>query len=282
MENLRFYNQETQGDKDFSKKLSRHGTVYVNDAFGTAHRAHASTTIMAKYFSEKCFGKLLEKEIFAVRNVTISGKRPVLAIIGGAKVSSKITIIENILKKVDHLLIGGGMAYTFIKASGGKIGESLCENDYLEYTKKLVINAKKNNVKLHLPVDVYGANSFSNNANKEVFDINKIPSGWMGLDCGPQSLKVFKKTILLSKTILWNGPLGVFEFPNFANGTIKVGEYISLATIKGAFSLVGGGDSVSAVKKFGFENKVSYVSTGGGAMLESLEGKVLPGIKALL
>ena len=242
LENLRFYNQESQGDKDFSKKLSRHGTVYVNDAFGTAHRAHASTTIMAKYFSEKCFGKLLEKEILAVRNVTISGKRPVLAIIGGAKVSSKITIIENILKKVDHLLIGGGMAYTFIKASGGKIGESLCENDYLEYTKKLVINAKKNNVKLHLPVDVYGANSFSNNAKKQVFDINKIPSGWMGLDCGPKSLKVFKKTILLSKTILWNGPLGVFEFPNFANGTIKVGEYISRATIKGAFSLVGGGD----------------------------------------
>jgi len=282
LENLRFYNQESQGDKDFSKKLSRHGTVYVNDAFGTAHRAHASTTIMAKYFSEKCFGKLLEKEILAVRNVTISGKRPVLAIIGGAKVSSKITIIENILKKVDHLLIGGGMAYTFIKASGGKIGESLCENDYLEYTKKLVINAKKNNVKLHLPVDVYGANSFSNNAKKQVFDINKIPSGWMGLDCGPKSLKVFKKTILLSKTILWNGPLGVFEFSNFANGTIKVGEYISQATFKGAFSLVGGGDSVSAVKKFGFENKVSYVSTGGGAMLESLEGKVLPGIKALL
>ena len=282
LENLRFYNQESQGDKDFSKKLSRHGTVYVNDAFGTAHRAHASTTIMAKYFSEKCFGKLLEKEIFAVRNVTISGKRPVLAIIGGAKVSSKITIIENILKKVDHLIIGGGMAYTFIKASGGKIGESLCENDYLEYTKKLVINAKKNNVKLHLPVDVYGANSFSNDAKKEVFDINKIPSGWMGLDCGPKSLKVFKKTILLSKTILWNGPLGVFEFSNFANGTIKVGEYISQATFKGAFSLVGGGDSVSAVKKFGFENKVSYVSTGGGAMLESLEGKVLPGIKALL
>ena len=282
LENLRFYNQESQGDKDFSKKLSRHGTVYVNDAFGTAHRAHASTTIMAKYFSQKCFGKLLEKEIFAVRNVTVSGKRPVLAIIGGAKVSSKITIIENILKKVDHLIIGGGMAYTFIKASGGKIGESLCENDYLEYTKKLVINAKKNNVKLHLPVDVYGANSFSNNAKKQVFDINKIPSGWMGLDCGPKSLKVFKKTILLSKTILWNGPLGVFEFSNFANGTIKVGEYISRATIKGAFSLVGGGDSVSAVKKFGFENKVSYVSTGGGAMLESLEGKVLPGIKALL
>ena len=282
LENLRFYNQESQGDKDFSKKLSRHGTVYVNDAFGTAHRAHASTTIMAKYFSQKCFGKLLEKEIFAVRNVTVSGKRPVLAIIGGAKVSSKITIIENILKKVDHLIIGGGMAYTFIKASGGKIGESLCENDYLEYTKKLVINAKNNNVKLHLPVDVYGANSFSNNAKKEVFDINKIPSGWMGLDCGPKSLKVFKKTILLSKTILWNGPLGVFEFSNFANGTIKVGEYISQATFKGAFSLVGGGDSVSAVKKFGFENKVSYVSTGGGAMLESLEGKVLPGIKALL
>ena len=282
LENLRFYNQESQGDKDFSKKLSRHGTVYVNDAFGTAHRAHASTTIMAKYFSQKCFGKLLEKEIFAVRNVTISGKRPVLAIIGGAKVSSKITIIENILKKVDHLIIGGGMAYTFIKASGGKIGESLCENDYLEYTKKLVINAKNNNVKLHLPVDVYGANSFSNNAKKEVFDIDKIPSGWMGLDCGPKSLKVFKKTILLSKTILWNGPLGVFEFSNFANGTIKVGEYISQATFKGAFSLVGGGDSVSAVKKFGFENKVSYVSTGGGAMLESLEGKVLPGIKALL
>lgn len=282
LENLRFYNQESQGDKDFSKKLSRHGTVYVNDAFGTAHRAHASTTIMAKYFSQKCFGKLLEKEIFAVRNVTVSGKRPVLAIIGGAKVSSKITIIENILKKVDHLIIGGGMAYTFIKASGGKIGESLCENDYLEYTKKLVINAKNNNVKLHLPVDVYGANSFSNNAKKEVFDIDKIPSGWMGLDCGPKSLKVFKKTILLSKTILWNGPLGVFEFSNFANGTIKVGEYISQATFKGAFSLVGGGDSVSAVKKFGFENKVSYVSTGGGAMLESLEGKVLPGIKALL
>jgi phosphoglycerate kinase len=281
LENLRFYPEETSGDDKFSRKLSRHGSVYVNDAFGTAHRAHASTAIMAKYFLEKSSGKLLEKEVSAVRNVTNSTKKPVLAIIGGAKVSSKITIIENILKKIDHLIIGGGMAYTFIKSNGGEIGESLCENDYMEYTKKLILSAKNNNVKLHLPVDVYGADSFSNDAKKKVFDINKIPSGWMGLDCGPKSIELFKKIVLSSKTILWNGPLGVFEFPNFAGGTIKIGEYVSVATSNGSFSLVGGGDSVSAVKKFGFENKVSYVSTGGGAMLESLEGKVLPGIKAL-
>ena len=196
LENLRFYPEETSGDDKFSRKLSRHGSVYVNDAFGTAHRAHASTAIMAKYFLEKSSGKLLEKEVSAVRNVTNSTKKPVLAIIGGAKVSSKITIIENILKKIDHLIIGGGMAYTFIKSNGGEIGESLCENDYMEYTKKLILSAKNNNVKLHLPVDVYGADSFSNDAKKKVFDINKIPSGWMGLDCGPKSIELFKKIVL--------------------------------------------------------------------------------------
>jgi len=281
LENLRFYNEEIEGDRRFSEELSKHGSIYVNDAFGTAHRAHSSTTLIAEFFKLKCSGKLLEKEIKAIDKVTNSGEKPVLAIIGGAKISSKITIIENILEKIDDLIIGGGMAYTFIKAKGGKIGQSLCEEDYMEFTFQLLRKAKDKNVKIHLPIDVIAADNFSNTANTKVFKIDSIPDNWMGLDSGPETLLLFKEIVSSSKTILWNGPLGVFEFPNFAKGTIGLGMYIAEATKNGAFSLVGGGDSVAAVKQFGFEKKVSYVSTGGGAMLESLEGLVLPAIQAL-
>jgi len=282
LENLRFYDQETQGDKDFAKQLSNLGSVYVNDAFGTAHRAHASTSIIASFFqNKKAFGKLLEQEVKAIDQVMKSGENPVLAILGGAKVSSKITIIANILDKIDHLIIGGGMAYTFIKAQGGSIGDSLCEDDYLQYTKDLLEQAAAKNVQIHLPIDVVCTDDFDNNAKCQITAIGLIPEKWMGLDSGPESIAKFAAVIAQSKTILWNGPVGVFEFENFANGTIALGEAIAQSTSKGAFSLVGGGDSVAAVKQFGFENRVSYVSTGGGAMLESLEGKDLPGIAAL-
>ncbi len=283
LENLRFYKEETEGDVSFAKQLSNLGSVYVNDAFGSAHRAHASTSIVASFFQKKkVFGKLLEQEVLSINKVMKSGEKPVLAILGGAKVSSKITIIENILDKIDHLVIGGGMAYTFIKAQGGSIGDSLCEDDYLEYTISLLEKAEAKNVKVHLPIDVVCANDFANDAESKVISIDAIPNNWMGLDSGPQSIKKFREVVLQSKTILWNGPIGVFEFENFAAGTIALGEAVAESTAKGAFSLVGGGDSVAAVKQFGFENKVSYVSTGGGAMLESLEGKDLPGITALL
>ena len=281
LENLRFHKEEKAGDDDFAKKLSKLGDIYVNDAFGTAHRAHASTTIVAKYFDDKCFGYLLEKEIKNLDKVLNSKEKPVTAVLGGAKVSSKITVIENILDKVDHLIIGGGMAYTFILAKGGKIGTSLVEKDKQELALDILKKAEAKNVQVHLPVDSIIADSFSEQATTDVSKINEIPDGWMGLDAGPESIKNFDAVIKKSKIILWNGPLGVFEMDKFSKGTVALGNSIAEATKNGAFSLVGGGDSVAAVKKFGFEDKVSYVSTGGGAMLEMLEGKSLPGIQAI-
>jgi phosphoglycerate kinase len=283
LENLRFHSEETSGDSAFAEQLSKLGDIYVNDAFGTAHRAHASTTVVADFFPEnKCFGLLLEQEIKSIDKVMQTGEKPVLAVLGGAKVSSKITIIENILDKIDHLIIGGGMTFTFIKALGGNIGNSLCEDDKMELALDILKQAEAKNVKVHIPTDAIVADAFSNDANTKICDINSIPDGWMGLDAGPESIKTFNEVVLNSKTILWNGPLGVFELEKFANGTIELGNSIAEATQNGAFSLVGGGDSVAAVKQFGFEKKVSYVSTGGGAMLESLEGKTLPGIAAIL
>jgi len=283
LENLRFHSAETSGDPTFAEQLSNLGDIYINDAFGTAHRAHASTTVVAQYFGEnKCFGYLLAKEIESIGKVMQTGEKPVLAILGGAKVSSKITIIENILGKVDHLIVGGGMTYTFIKAQGGQVGDSICEDDKMALAMDILNQAKEKKVKIHIPVDVLAADDFSNNANTRVVDVDKIPNGWQGLDAGPRTLENFKEVILQSKTILWNGPIGVFEMENFAKGTIALGNYIDESTQNGAFSLVGGGDSVAAVKQFGFQDKVSYVSTGGGAMLESLEGKTLPGIAAIL
>jgi phosphoglycerate kinase len=283
LENLRFYKEETAGDKDFAEKLSKLGDIYVNDAFGTAHRAHASTTIVAQFFEgKKCFGKLLAQEIESINKVMETGEKPVLAILGGAKVSSKITIIENILDKVDHLIIGGGMAFTFVKAQGGKIGNSICEDDKMPLALDILKQAKEKNVQIHIPVDTIAADDFSNDANTQTLDINEIPDGWEGVDAGPKSRAQFHDVVMKCKTILWNGPLGVFEMESFAGGTIELGNSIAEATKAGAFSLVGGGDSVAAVKQFGFEEKVSYVSTGGGAMLESLEGKTLPGIAAIL
>ncbi len=283
LENLRFYPEEKAGDENFSKQLAKLGDAYINDAFGTAHRAHASTAIIAKYFpNNKYFGDLLSKEIQSIKKVLESNEKPVLAILGGAKVSSKITVIEHILDKVDHLILGGGMSFTFIKAMGGTIGNSICEDDKLELALSILEKAKAKNVQIHLPVDVIAADDFSNTANTQVYDINKIPDNWQGLDAGPKSIENFHKVVVNSKTILWNGPLGVFELSSFANGTIQLGNAIAEATKNGTFSLVGGGDSVAAVKQFGFTDKVSYVSTGGGAMLEMLEGKTLPGIEAIL
>lgn len=283
LENLRFYSEEEAGDEGFAKQLANLGDIYVNDAFGTAHRAHASTTIIAKFFPEnKCFGSLLAKEIESLNKVLNDSKKPVTAVLGGSKVSSKITVIENILDKVDHMIIGGGMTFTFIKAQGGKIGDSICEDDKLDLALDILAKAKEKNVQVHIPVDVIAADGFKNDANTQVTNVTEIPDGWQGLDAGPKSLENFRKVILESKTILWNGPLGVFEMENFAKGTIALGNYIAEATESGAFSLVGGGDSVAAVKQFGLEPKMSYVSTGGGAMLEMLEGKTLPGIAAIL
>ena len=283
LENLRFHSSETSGDAAFAEQLSKLGDIYINDAFGTAHRAHASTTVVAQYFGEnKCFGYLLAKEIESIEKVMQTGEKPVLAILGGAKVSSKITIIENILDKVDHLIIGGGMTYTFVKAQGGKVGDSICEDDKMNLALDILKQAKEKGVQIHIPVDVLAADDFSNDANTQIVDVDKIPDGWQGLDAGPKTLENFKEVILKCKTILWNGPIGVFEMENFAKGTISVGNCIDQATQNGAFSLVGGGDSVAAVKQFGFQDKVSYVSTGGGAMLESLEGKILPGIAAII
>ena len=282
LENLRYHTEEEKGDVSFAKELSFLADSYVNDAFGTAHRAHASTSVVAGFFKENKFaGDLLLKEVDSIKKVIDAGKKPVLAILGGAKVSSKITIINNIIDKVDKLIIGGGMAFTFIKAQGGNIGASICENDKLELALSILDKAKLNKVEVYLPVDVLCANDFSNDADTQVCLINQIPDNWQGMDAGPQSLDIFKKAIESSKTILWNGPVGVFEMETFSKGTIAVGNFISKSTASGSFSLVGGGDSVAAVKQFNFSNKVSYVSTGGGAMLESLEGKTLPGIKAL-
>ena len=283
LENVRYYKEETAGDKDFAEKLSKLADIYVNDAYGTAHRAHASTTVVAQFFDgAKCFGSLLAKEIESIDKVLASGEKPVTAVLGGSKISSKITIVENILDKVDNLIIGGGMSYTFIKAQGGKIGQSICEDDKQELALEILKKAEAKGVKIHLPVDVVAVDDFSNDANTQFADIFNIPDGWEGIDAGLETRKNFDKVIQESKTILWNGPLGVFEMSNFAKGTIALGDSIAEATKNGAFSLVGGGDSVAAVKEFGFGDKVSYVSTGGGAMLESLEGKVLPGIQAIL
>jgi phosphoglycerate kinase len=282
LENLRFYAEEENGDVEFSKKLAALGDIYVNDAFGTAHRAHASTTIIAQFFQDaKCFGYLLAKEIESIEKVLKNSEKPVVAILGGSKVSSKITVIENILDKVNHMIIGGGMTFTFIKALGGKIGNSICEDDKLDLAIEILKQAKEKGVQIHLPVDVIAADAFSNDANTQVVDVKNIPDGWQGLDAGPKSLAIFRQIILDSKTILWNGPLGVFEMESFAKGTISLGEFIAESTENGAFSLVGGGDSVAAVKQFGLEPKMSYVSTGGGAMLEMLEGRTLPGIAAI-
>jgi phosphoglycerate kinase len=283
LENLRFYAEEEKGDVVFAEKLAQLGDIYVNDAFGTAHRAHASTTIIAQFFNDaKCFGYLLAKEIESIEKVLKNSEKPVVAILGGSKVSSKITVIENILDKVNHMIIGGGMTFTFVKALGGNIGNSICEDDKLELAIEILKKAKEKGVQIHIPVDVVAADAFSNDANTQIVDVKQIPDGWQGLDVGPKSLEIIRRIILDSKTILWNGPLGVFEMEKFANGTIKLGDFIAESTANGAFSLVGGGDSVAAVKQFGFEPKMSYVSTGGGAMLEMLEGRTLPGIAAIL
>ncbi|KMQ69752.1 phosphoglycerate kinase [Chryseobacterium sp. FH2] len=282
LENLRFHNEEEKGDEGFAEQLSKLGDAYVNDAFGTAHRAHASTAVIAKFFpSTKFFGLLMAKELQAIDKVLKSGERPVTAILGGSKISTKITVIENILPAVDNLIIGGGMAFTFIKALGGKIGTSLVEEDKLPLALEILGKAKEHKVKVYLPSDTIIAESFSNDADRKETDIYAIPEGWMGLDAGPKSRDQFNDVLLNSRTILWNGPIGVFEMSNFASGTIALGDSIAEATKLGAFSLVGGGDSVAFVKQFGYDEKVSYVSTGGGAMLESLEGLELPGVAAI-
>lgn len=282
LENVRFYKQETTGTESFAELLAKHGDVYVNDAFGTAHRAHASTTVVAKYFpNDKMFGYLIESEIESVSKVLESDEKPLTAIVGGAKVSSKITIIERLLDKVDNLIVGGGMAYTFVKAQGGKVGNSLVEDDFLKVANEILAKAKAKGVNLYIPTDTLVADTFSNEANTQLVQIDAIPDGWMGLDVGPDTMKDCAEIIENSKLILWNGPMGVFELENFQKGTVAVANAIVKATENGAFSLIGGGDSVAAINKFGLADKVSYVSTGGGAMLEYLEGIELPGIKAI-
>lgn len=282
LENLRFHEEEEKGDEVFAKELAELGDAYVNDAFGTAHRAHASTSVIAQFFPEtKFFGLLMAAELEAIDKVLGNGERPVTAIIGGSKVSSKITIIENMLPAVDNLIIGGGMAFTFIKALGGSIGTSIVEEDKMDLAVEILVKAKASNVEVILPVDVVIAEEFSNEVPTKIVDIYEIPEDWMGLDGGPKSRDLFHDTIMNSRTILWNGPIGVFEMSNFANGTIALGDSIAEATSLGAFSLVGGGDSVAFVKQNQYEDKVSYVSTGGGAMLESLEGLELPGVAAI-
>lgn len=282
LENVRFYKQETAGTEAFAEDLAKHGDCYVNDAFGTAHRAHASTTVIAKFFpKDKMFGFLLEAEIKSVDRVLNSTDKPLTAIVGGAKVSSKITIIERLLEKVDNLIVGGGMAYTFAKAQGGKVGSSLVEDDYLDTANEIIEKAKAKGVNLYIPTDTVVADKFDNEANTQLVPIGEIPAGWMGLDVGPETITACAKIIEDSKLILWNGPMGVFEMSNFQKGTAEVAKSIVKATEKGAFSLIGGGDSVAAINQFKLADKVSYVSTGGGAMLEYLEGIELPGIKAI-
>lgn len=283
LENLRFHAREKKGDEGFAELLEKHGDVYINDAFGTAHRAHASTTTVAKFFPDnKMFGYLIENEIISVDKVLNSTEKPLTAIVGGAKVSSKITIITKLLDKVDNLIIGGGMAYTFVKALGGHVGNSLVEDNFLETAKKIILEAKEKNVKLLIPTDTVIADEFSNDANVTTCDTNSIPAGWMGLDIADNSIIEFKKVIAESKLILWNGPMGVFEMDKFQNGTKQIALAVAEATDNGAFSLVGGGDSVAAVNKFNLSKRVNHVSTGGGAMLEYLEGKLLPGIDAII
>jgi phosphoglycerate kinase len=281
LENLRFYKEEEKGDVGFAEKLSKLGDVYVNDAFGTAHRAHASTTIVAQFFKEKCAGYVMAAELDNAKKVMEKAATPFVAIMGGAKISDKILIIEKLLDKVNHLIIGGGMSYTFYKAMGGSVGKSLVEEDKLDLAKDLIKKAKAKGVELHLPIDSVIADKFDANANTDVSMNTNIKDGWMGLDIGPQAVQVFSKVIESSKTILWDGPMGVFEMEKFSNGTRKVAEAVVRATSKGGFSLIGGGDSAAAVAQLGFSEKVSYVSTGGGALLEYFEGKVLPGVKAL-
>ena len=283
LENLRFYKEEEKGDEEFAQKLAKLGDVYVNDAFGTAHRAHASTAVIAKFFPEdkKMFGLLMEGEVESAEKVLHKSEKPFTAILGGAKVSDKILIIENLLQRADHIIIGGGMAYTFFKAMGGEIGNSLVEKERIDTAKELITKAESKGVKIHLPKDSVIADKFDANAKTNICDNRAIPAGWMGLDIGPDAIKEFSDVIRKSKTILWNGPMGVFEMEKFQAGTKAIAEAIADTTQKGAFSLVGGGDSVSAVNQFGFNDKVSYVSTGGGAMLEYFEGKELPGIAAI-
>lgn len=281
LENLRFYKEEEKGDVEFAKKLAALGNVYVNDAFGTAHRAHASTTIVAQFVKEKCAGLVMAAELDNARKVLEHAEKPFTAIMGGAKISDKILIIEKLLDRVNHLIIGGGMAYTFFKAMGGQVGKSLVEEDKLELAKELIRTAKTKGVELHLPIDSIAGDKFDAAANTQVVNNHNIPEGWMGMDIGPQAQQVMARVIEQSKTILWNGPMGVFEMPSFASGTKAVAEAVVRATGQGAFSLIGGGDSAAAVAQFGFSDKVSYVSTGGGALLEYFEGKVLPGVKAL-
>lgn len=283
LENLRFYAEEKAGDAAFAEKLAKHGDLYINDAFGTAHRAHASTAVIARYFpNTKYFGLLLEKEIKNIDAVLHHPKPPTTAIIGGAKVSSKISIIEKLMDAVDQIIIGGGMAYTFIKAQGGQIGDSLVEDDYIETAKSVFELAKKKEVKIHLPSDTIIADEFANDASSKSCAIAEIPEGWMGLDIGTNSIQQFNTVIQASQTILWNGPMGVFEMESFKNGTVAIANALVNATSDGAFTLIGGGDSVAAINQLNLSDKVSYVSTGGGAMLEYLEGKELPGIKAIL
>ncbi|GJM30086.1 MAG: phosphoglycerate kinase [Cyclobacteriaceae bacterium] len=281
LENLRFHTEETKGDRDFAQALSKLGDVYVNDAFGTAHRAHASTAIVAEFFSDKVAGFVMQAELDNAAKILQHGEKPLTAIMGGAKISDKILIIEKLLDRVDNLIIGGGMCYTFFKALGGQIGNSLVEEDKLALAKKLIKQAKEKQVDLLLPKDSIIADDFSNDANRKVVDNYAIPDGWMGLDIGPEAITVFTKAIDDSRTILWNGPMGVFEMQNFANGTISIAQAVVNATKKGAYSLIGGGDSAAAVNSLGFGDQVSYVSTGGGALLEYMEGKTLPGVAAL-
>ena len=283
LENLRFYKEEEKGDEDFAKKLALLGDVYVNDAFGTAHRAHASTTIIARYFekNKRMFGLLMQKEITSAEKILKETRKPFTAIIGGAKVSDKILIIENLLEKATDIIIGGGMAYTFLKAEGGQIGKSLCEDDRLDAALGLLKKAEEKGVRIHLPHDSIIAEKFSEEAEISSSLSNNIPAGWMGLDIGSNACEMFKKIVMDSKTILWNGPMGVFEMKKFQHGTKTIAEAVAAATEAGAYSLIGGGDSVSAINQFGFADKVSHVSTGGGAMLEYFEGKSLPGIEAI-
>jgi phosphoglycerate kinase len=281
LENLRFYKEEEKGDEAFAKKLSALGDIYVNDAFGTAHRAHASTTIVAKFFADKAAGYVMAAELDNARKVLENARRPFTAIMGGAKISDKILIIEKLLDKVNHLIIGGGMAYTFFRALGGNVGKSLVEEDKLDLAKDLIRKAKEKGAELHLPIDSVCGDKFDAAASTQVANNSAIPDGWMGLDIGPQARQVFTNVILESRTILWNGPMGVFEMEKFEAGTKAVAKAVADATSKGAFSLIGGGDSAAAVAQFGFSDKVSYVSTGGGALLEYFEGKVLPGVEAL-
>ncbi|MCL1821548.1 MAG: phosphoglycerate kinase [Prolixibacteraceae bacterium] len=282
LENLRFHKGEEKGDVEFARQLAENGDCWINDAFGTAHRPHASTAVIAQFFpNDKMFGYLIESELESLDKVMKNPQRPLTAIMGGAKVSTKITIIENLLDKVDNLILGGGMTFTFIKANGGMVGNSLCEDDFLQTAQDIEKMASRKGVKIYMAIDVVAADAFSENAKAQIVDADNIPDGWMGLDAGPKSINIFKEVIAKSGTILWNGPVGVFEMDKFAAGSIAVGEAIVEATAKGSFSLVGGGDSVACVNKFGFADGVSYISTAGGALLEYLEGKTLPGIAAV-